>query len=141
MAKSPFKILMADDDSDDCLFVREALKQVGTGADFACVKNGRELLDYLLSKTGQDGRTDSDLPDLILLDLNMPQKSGFEALMEIKADPSLKAVPIAIYSTSDSERDIKRCCELGACAFITKPPSFDELIEILKTLSNCGFYT
>jgi two-component system response regulator len=141
MQKTPFKILMADDDPDDCMIVRDAFKQVTTGIDFTCVENGIELLDYLKRQDKYAGEPVPELPHLILLDLNMPRKNGKEALKEIKADASLSAVPIVIFTTSSEKKDIDLCYKLGASAFITKPMGFDALVDVLKTLSRYGFET
>lgn len=124
-------VLMADDDAEDCMLATEAFRESGAQAAFACVANGIELMDYL---SGHADPEEKGLPALILLDLNMPRKDGREALLEIKAEPALKNIPIVILTTSEEQKDIDFTKIAGAESFITKPPSFDEWVEIMKSL-------
>ena len=126
------KVLMADDDEEDCFLAKEALSESGVKAIFSCVEDGFELIEYLSghSRSDQDG-----LPDLILLDLNMPRKDGREALMEIKSDPTLKNIPVVILTTSGEKKDIKFTMKAGANSFITKPETFNEWVEMMKSLA------
>lgn len=128
--QKPRSILMADDDEDDCFLAKEAFEASGAEAGFSYVENGMELMDYL-SERSKSGV----LPDLILLDLNMPRKDGREALLEIKAEAALRDIPIVILSTSGEERDIAFSKKAGANSLITKPATFDEWIEIMKSLT------
>jgi CheY-like chemotaxis protein len=125
-------VLMADDDEDDCFLAREALGESGAEAAFACVRDGLELLDYLFKKASPEPRR---LPNLILLDLNMPQKDGRQALLEIKAQPGLREIPVVVLTTSEEEKDKCFAREAGADLFITKPATFSEWVEIMKSLS------
>lgn len=123
-------VLMADDDEEDCFLAREAFSESGVKAAFSCVEDGMELMDYL-SEHSQPRA----LPDLILLDLNMPRKDGREALLEIKAEPTLQDIPIVILTTSEEQKDKAFTLEAGANSFITKPATFDEWVEIMKALA------
>jgi two-component system response regulator len=126
-------ILMAEDDSDDRLLVREAFEESRVANDLYFVENGVELLEYLRRQGKyQDG---SDFPDLILLDLNMPRKGGRETLQEIKADPNLRHIPVVVLTTSKAEEDILSSYDMGAAGYITKPVTFEALIEIIKGLT------
>ena len=127
---SSMKILMTDDDSDDRLLALLAFKKLNVAHSIDFVNNGQELIDYLLS------RLDSkrELPDLILLDLNMPRKDGRQALKEIKAHPKLNQLDTIIFSTSPSERDMKDMLELGARKYIVKPTKSEDLIEIFRLI-------
>jgi CheY-like chemotaxis protein len=129
-------ILMADDDEDDCLLVREALKRNHIIAELRFVSDGRQLMEYLDSC---EDSADTPRPDLILLDLNMPKQNGREALREIKSDLRLRSIPVVILTTSKAERDIELCYGLGANAYIIKPMSFEKLAEILKCLGDFWF--
>jgi CheY-like chemotaxis protein len=91
-------------------------------------------MDYLYKRGKFSQLKEWHLPGLILLDLNMPRKDGREALQEIKADPNLRRIPIVVLTTSDEEEDIYRTYDLGVNSFITKPVSFEGLVEIMKTL-------
>jgi CheY-like chemotaxis protein len=122
---------MADDDADDRMLAKEALEESRVINDLYFVEDGEELMDFL-QKRGKF--SDAPRPGLILLDLNMPRKDGREALKEIKADPGLRRIPIVVMTTSKAEEDIFRSYDLGASSFITKPVTFDRLVELMKTL-------
>lgn len=118
-------IIMADDDTDDRdLFAEAAAEQEAIVIEN--VENGLELLEMLEKKI--------DLPDLILLDLNMPVKGGKECLEEIRADEKYAELPVVIYSTSMNKKDIAETYELGANLYLPKPNSFSELKRIVKIL-------
>lgn len=127
-------ILMADDDPDDRLLVKEALAEHAADADFRSVEDGERLLDYLRRRGAYADPESAPRPALILLDLNMPRKDGREALREIKADPALRHIPIVILSTSAAEADVRGSYELGANSYVTKPGTFDGLLELIGTL-------
>ncbi len=129
----PTTILIADDDEDDRLFMAEALRQNQFRSTVKFVEDGVELIDYL---TYQNGFTaeNTPRPSLILLDLNMPRKDGFEALKEIKTHPHLCRLPVVVLSTSAAKEDVKRAYGLGGNSFITKPHNFNRLIEMVGSL-------
>ncbi len=135
--QQPFTILMADDDPDDRLLVKEAFEESRLLNPLHTVEDGEELLDYL-NQTGKFSEITS-LPSLILLDLNMPRKSGIEALKEIKADPNLRKIPIIVLTTSKAEEDIINSYDLGVNSFIVKPVTFDSLVNIVKQLGSYWF--
>jgi CheY-like chemotaxis protein len=121
-------ILMADDDNDDCLLARDAFQLSGARGTMDFVEDGIELIKYL-------SRSDI-LPALILLDLNMPRKNGRQALIEVKAIPACKGIPVIVFTTSYEENDLIYCSKEGAASFITKPSSFTKWVEIMKSLSD-----
>ena len=131
-------ILMAEDDSDDQLLVRDALMEAGFGIDLRFVGNGVELMDYLRQKN-QFAGSKAPRPGLIILDLNMPKKDGREALREIKADAELKSIPVLVLTTSTADPDIARAYELGANSFISKPAAFNLLVNIMKSIGQYWF--
>ncbi len=124
-------VLMADDDPEDCMLAIEAFLESGSNATFSCVGDGVELMEYLEGRSGCEAKR---LPDLVLLDLNMPRKDGRRALVEIKSQPSLRHIPIVILTTSKEEKDINLSMEAGAESFITKPTTFEEWVDIMKSL-------
>jgi CheY-like chemotaxis protein len=132
-------ILMADDDEDDRLMAKEAFAEVKLLNDFHTVEDGEELMDYLHRRGNYADPRFSPRPGIILLDLNMPKKDGRQALKEIKADPSLRHIPIVVLTTSKAEEDILRSYDLGVNSFIVKPVTFDQLIDIMKTLTKYWF--
>lgn len=134
-----FTILMADDDEDDRMMAEEAIKESRVENEIHFVKDGEELMDYLYHRGVYTGRDDIQRPGLILLDLNMPRKDGREALKEIKEDPELRQIPIVVLTTSKAEEDIYRTYQLGVNSFITKPFSFQGLVEVMQGLSQYWF--
>jgi CheY-like chemotaxis protein len=137
--RKPFTILMADDDADDRDFTRSAMEESRLVNDLRCVEDGEELLDYLHRRGRYADPKDSPRPGLILLDLNMPRLDGREALKEIKADPKLRNIPIVVLTTSKTEEDILRSYNLGANCFITKPVTFEGLVDVVKVLDKHWF--
>ena len=132
-------ILMADDDEDDRLLTQEALAECRLANDLHFVEDGEALLDYLYHRGKFAPQSQSPRPGLILLDLNMPRKDGREALQEIKADPELRQIPIVVLTTSQAEEDIYRTYNLGANSYITKPVTFESLVEVMKILGRYWF--
>lgn len=132
--KKPLVILMADDDADDRMLTEEALIESRVLNELHFVKNGVELLDYLNGRNGFSDRERHPLPGLILLDLNMPLMDGHEALENIKKDPLLKRIPVVILTTSKIEEDMLKGYDLGAASYITKPVTFDVLVDLMRAL-------
>ena len=130
----PVVILMADDDPDDRQLTKEAFEENHLANDLRFVEDGEELLDYLHQRGKYAGENAPPLPGLILLDLNMPRKDGREALQEIKADPRLRAIRVVIMTTSKAEQDVVRSYDLSAASYITKPVTFERLVEVVRTL-------
>jgi CheY-like chemotaxis protein len=130
----PITILMADDDADDRLMTKEAFAESRLANDLRFVTDGAELLDYLKRRGQYSDPASSPRPGLILLDLNMPKVDGRQALEEIKADPALKRIRVIVLTTSKAEEDIYRTYNLSAASYITKPVTFEALVEVVKTL-------
>lgn len=139
ITKTSILILMADDDEDDVLLTQKALKQGKLLNDLHCVQDGEELMDYLLHRGVYTDASQAPRPGVILLDLNMPRKDGREALKEIKSNPDLKDIPIVVFTTSKAEEDIYRSYKLGVNSFITKPVTFERLIEVMQMLGKYWF--
>lgn len=131
-------ILMADDDADDRMLTAEAMKESRLGNSFRFVEDGQELMEYL-TRTGDYATVEAPRPGLILLDLNMPRKDGRQALQEIKSNPELRHIPVVILTTSKAEEDVLRSYDLGANSFISKPVTFDGLVEIVRTVGHYWF--
>ncbi len=135
----PITILLADDDEDDRMLAEEALQEARLANQLISVEDGEELMDYLLRRGRYAEPAAAPRPGLILLDLNMPRKDGREALKEIKADPVLRQIPVVVLTTSRAEEDILRTYDLGVNSFITKPVSFEGLVEVMRTLAAYWF--
>lgn len=132
-------ILMADDDDDDFLLTKKALKESKLLNQLIRVKDGEELLQYLRREGEYTDVEKYPRPGVILLDLNMPRKDGREALKEIKSDNLLASIPVIVFTTSKAEEDIYRTYQLGVNSFITKPVTFDNLTEVMRTLGTYWF--
>jgi CheY-like chemotaxis protein len=125
---------MAEDDPDDRLLIRDAFQESLVDNNIYFVEDGVELMDYLHCQNKYSNPMDAPTPDLILLDLNMPRKDGREALAEIKSDLRLRYIPVVVLTTSKAEEDIIRSYDIGAASYITKPVTFDGLVEAIKGL-------
>ncbi len=127
-------ILIADDDPEDCMLIKDAFKEGLLVNGLRFVGDGEELMDYLHHQGKYRNPSSSPRPGIILLDLNMPKKDGREALKEIKSDPDLRSIPVVILTTSKEEEDILRSYDLGANSYITKPVTFPGLVNAMKSL-------
>jgi two-component system, chemotaxis family, response regulator Rcp1 len=122
----PLRVLLVEDNPADARLVLETFKEGHFLVDLKVVRDGIQALHILREASPQD------LPDLMLLDLNLPRKNGFEVLAEIKNMETLRSIPIIIMTTSDAPKDIVRSYELHANAFITKPVALEEFIETIR---------
>jgi CheY-like chemotaxis protein len=118
------KILLADDDSDDCLFFRKALEELLLPAHLTIVPDGEQLMNYLSENS-------ENLPDILFLDISMPRKNGLDCLSEIKQNKKLKGLPVVILSTSNSKDTISMVFEIGAHVYIHKPGDFMQLKQVI----------
>ena len=130
-------ILVVDDNEDDYEAVARAFKKVGLTNPVSLCTTGQGAMDFLKSGEGHKG----DKPMLIMLDLNMPGMDGFQVLQRIRADATLRQIPVVIWTTSSNEKDIDTCYQLGANAFMQKPVIFDDLIESIRRLRQYWFET
>jgi CheY-like chemotaxis protein len=117
-------VLLADDDSDDRMFFNEAVSSLHLDINLVTVKDGAKLMSYLLGH-------EAVLPDILFLDLNMPFKTGFQCLTEIRQHPGLQDIFVIIYSTTANPREIDEAFKMQANLFIQKPNTFTELKLIL----------
>ena len=117
-------ILLADDDTDDCLLFKEALKGLNVSTELTVVYNGEQVMDHL--------HNTAELPHIIFLDLNMPRKNGMACLHEIKNDKKLKSIPVITLSTSFEQSVVSLLYKDGAQFYIRKPNEFDKLKELIS---------
>ena len=134
----PFTILLADDDEEDRELARDALQDSRLANEMKFVTDGQDLLDYLRHQ-GRWTEQEAPRPGIILLDLNMPKKDGREALAEIKADESLRQIPVVVLTTSSDEADVLRSYDLGVNSFITKPVTFSSLVNVMSAWTKYWF--
>jgi CheY-like chemotaxis protein len=137
--RKPIVILLADDDEEDRMLACDALAESRVSNNINCVTDGEDLMDYLQRRGKYTTPAAAPRPGLILLDLNMPKKDGREALREIKSNPRLRQIPVVVMTTSKADEDIYRSYDSGASSFISKPVTFDGLVELMKGLGRYWF--
>jgi CheY-like chemotaxis protein len=129
--KSPIEVLLVEDDPGDVLMTQEAFEEHKLRNRLTVVSDGAEALAYLR----REGRyADAVLPDLILLDLNLPRRDGREVLAEIKKDDGLCQIPVVVLTTSAAEEDVLRSYQLHANAYVTKPVDFERFISVVRQI-------
>jgi CheY-like chemotaxis protein len=124
-----FHILLVEDNDADVYLLRKALQQAGLGFELTIIDNGADALDFVRDPSKYSKIPTPDLPDLILLDLNLPRRDGFEVLSAIRGRPSLVGVPIGILTSSEAAKDRHRVTLLGAERYIHKPLTLEEFID------------
>ncbi len=133
MNAEPISVLLVEDDPGDVMLVREALSEHEVGNSLSVVGDGVEAMRFVRG----EGRYElSERPDLVLLDLNLPRKSGAEVLAEIKGDPDLHTIPVIVLTTSQAQEDILRSYEMHANAYVTKPADFEHFGEIVRRIDD-----
>ncbi len=123
---------MADDQADIKDLVQSCLQEVAPGVELLQVSNGQELILALTTQAVDEKGNGLRLPTVVLLDVNMPVKGGFEALAEIRANPLLRRVPVMGFTVSTDREEIGHMYDLGVNAFLTKPAGYKELCEMLS---------
>ncbi|MEA2169700.1 MAG: hypothetical protein QOF76_3000 [Solirubrobacteraceae bacterium] len=130
------QILLVEDDPDDVRLFQEALRESGFRPSLHIVGDGAEALDFLHRR---DRWAMAPVPDLVILDLNLPRVDGHQVLEAVRADTRLARIPIVVFTTSNRREDIDGAYTRGANAYITKPMSFDRLIEVTVKLEDFWF--
>ncbi|HXP29184.1 MAG TPA: response regulator [Solirubrobacteraceae bacterium] len=124
-------VLLVEDDPGDVMLIREAFAENKVGNVLSVVNDGVEAMRFV---RGEGEYSSLERPDLVLLDLNLPRKSGAEVLAEIKGDPSLSTIPVVVLTTSQAEEDVLRSYEMHANAYVTKPVDFERFGEIVRQI-------
>jgi chemotaxis family two-component system response regulator Rcp1 len=132
----PIRVLLVDDNPGDADLTKETLEASKMHLDIAVVTDGMDALAYLRRQAPFE---DARLPDLILLDLNLPRLSGREVLAEIKGDRALQAVPVVVLSSSDAEQDVLKSYQLGASCYVTKPVGLEAFQSIVRSIEAFWF--
>ena len=132
------QVLIVEDNEGDVRLIKEAFKDSRMLDKFSVVYDGEQALDYLHRRGDFES---SSRPDLILLDLNLPKMNGFDVLTEIKATPRLRQIPVVIFSSSTSDKDILRSYELKANSYVTKPSDYEDFLNVVRTIEEFWFKT
>jgi len=122
-------VYVVDDDADDRQIISDAFDEINHATELTLIQNGTELMENL------HGSPLPKLPSLIILDLNMPGKDGREILKEVKESKVLRHIPIVVFTTSSFDKDRETCYHLGANCFVTKPSSYDIMLEMMQSIS------
>lgn len=129
-------ILLVEDNDGDILLTKEAFNEAKLRNDIAVVKDGEAALDYLFRREKYENDATWTLPDMILLDINLPKVNGLDVLSEIKRDAQLKVIPVIMLTTSESEKDIMTSYRHYANCYITKPVDLNKFLDVVKTIEN-----
>lgn len=132
-SRRPIEILLVEDNPGDVRLTREALKEGKVLNHLHVVDNGEDAVAFLRQRGDFD---DAIRPDLVLLDLNLPRKTGHEVLEDIKGDPELRRIPIVVLTSSEAETDIARSYDRYANAYITKPVDLDQFISVVRSVED-----
>ncbi|MEX1258244.1 MAG: response regulator [Gemmatimonadota bacterium] len=134
-------VLIADDDEEDRLLMREAFDACGLENPLYFVFDGENCLDFLGRRGSYAEPGAAPRPGIIFLDLKMPGMTGFEVVEAIKRDSQLRSIPVVVVTTSDAEEDVARSYELGVSGYVTKPVTFDGLVQAVGVLKDYWFET
>ena len=127
-------ILLVEDNEDDILLTEEAFRDGALGNDLHVVRDGVEALEYLNAQGAYTHRDPSDLPQLMLIDLNMPRMGGLELMRRLQHDERNRYIPVVVLTSSDEERDIVDSYQLGANAYVRKPVAVEEFFQATRVL-------
>jgi len=127
-------VLCVDDSSDDTLLLQHACRRAGVSFALKAVEDGDKAIEYLTGKSDFSDRAKFPLPHLVLLDLKMPSKTGFEVLDWLRRHPEYKSLPVAVFTSSQHDSDIREAYRKGANCFLTKPVEYDALIQLVKAV-------
>ena len=130
-----YSILLIEDDKNDRVLIKRAFSKANIVNSLQIVKNGEEAVDYLSGKGDFSDRDKYPLPILILLDLKLPRKSGYEVLSWIRQQPGFKRIPVIVFTSLEQISSINKAYELGANSYLVKPITFDALLNMIKTLN------
>jgi CheY-like chemotaxis protein len=136
MTTQPFSILHVEDDPNDVLLVERALRKFDQSTHIHAVSDGDKALLYLSGSEEFANRERFPFPNLVLLDLKMPRKSGLEVLAWIRGQPALRRVIVVIFTSSKHDQDVNKAYELGANSYLVKPVGFESLSETIKTVNH-----
>jgi chemotaxis family two-component system response regulator Rcp1 len=132
----PVQILLVEDNVADIELTLEALEEAEFSSEIHTVRDGAAAMDYLHRRSGQEQTV---RPDLVILDLNLPKRSGHEVLADLKADANLRRIPVAILTTSAAEADVRGSYDLGANCYLTKPVDVGQFLKAVRSIETFWF--
>jgi two-component system, chemotaxis family, response regulator Rcp1 len=133
MTEIQIQILLVEDDPDDVLLMSEVLRETRISSGVHVAMDGEEAMEFL-HREGQFA--DAPVPDLVLLDLNLPKKDGRQVLSEIKADPDLRRIPVIVLTTSAAEQDVLHAYDQHVNAYVRKPVGYSALLEVARSIEH-----
>ncbi len=136
MKERKIKILLLEDDANDLLFIKEALKKFTSPESLLHFENGADMLDYIFEKGNYTNKANDIIADLIILDLKTPKINGLEVLQKLKAEESTNSIPVVIFTSSNEEKDLRKSYEYGANSFIVKPIDFETFSKTIESVGN-----
>lgn len=132
--QNPELILIAEDDAGDQALIRRAFDRIGFGKTLAMAANGEEVLDYLLRRESYRSLQGQPLPDMLILDLNMPRMDGLQVLDVMSRDQTLRKVPVIVFSTADQQKDIQQSYRQGAWFYLIKPDKASDYARVAEDM-------
>ena len=129
-------VLVADDNTDDCLIAMVAWEESRSGADLRFVHNSMDLMDYLYHRGQYIDFSAFPRPELVMLDLSLPSKDGRQVLTEIQVDPILSQIPVVVFTTSEMPRALAPAENLGVYEFVRKPANIEEYLQVISELNS-----
>jgi CheY-like chemotaxis protein len=135
MTSQPMVILLAEDDEGHANLIQRNLKRAGVANEIAHVRDGQEALDFV-GRRGTKGERATELPLVLLLDINMPRVNGIEVLQVMKAQAATASIPVIMLTTADDPKEVERCYRLGCVAYVAKPIPYDDFVETVKRIGN-----
>jgi len=134
--RTPLRILVAEDELGDVYLIQRAFARAGVNVPVHFARNGQEVLDYLEGNPPFENPVEFPLPNLLLLDLNLPRLSGFEVLTWVRGKPAFSQMPVVVLSSSDRREEISKAYQLGANSYVIKPTEPTELISVVERIQN-----
>ncbi len=134
------KILLVEDNRDDAELTVSTMKAHGVDADIEVVEDGIDALEYF-SRSGRHANRSPGLPDLAIIDLNLPRMNGIELLQKLRADPQTRRLPIVILTSSIQQQDVARSYDSGANSYVRKPVDYDEFVRVARRLGEYWLFT
>lgn len=132
--KASHSILLVEDNPADVKITQRALRDGGLPVDLLVVRDGQEAVEYLTRQGTYEAQSDWRVPDLILLDINLPRLTGLQVLERIRATPALRATPVVVLTTSRRQEDVQQMYAAGANTYIEKPQDFNRFVQVLQTI-------